>query len=49
MMASLSQYLVKIRQKVSTELNQFPPLIDQLQCDKDRLRSTRFMSAVQSV
>ena len=56
MMASLSQYLVKIRHKVSTELNQFPPLINHLQCDRDRLRSTenlrtitRFMSAVQSV
>ena len=56
MMASLSQYLVKIRQKVSADLDQFPPLINQLQCDKDRLRSTenlrtitRFISAVQSV
>ena len=53
---SLKQYLVKIREKVSTELNQFPPLIDQLQCEQDRLRSTNnlgtissFMSAVQSV
>ena len=56
MMVSLRHYMAKIRQKVSTDLNQFPPLIDQLQCEQDRLRSTdnlrtitSFMSAVQSV
>ena len=56
MMVSLRHYLVKIRQKVSTDLNQFLPLIEQLQCEQDRLRSTdnlrtisSFMSAVQSV
>ena len=56
MMVSLGEYLTKIRQKVSTNLDQFLPLIDQLQCEQDRLRSTEnlrtitsFMSAVKSV
>ena len=55
-MVSLEEYLARIRQKVSTDLNQCLPLIDQLQCEQDRLRSTdnlrtitSFMSAVQSV
>ena len=55
-MASLKQYLTQIRQKVSTQLMPVTPLIEQLQCERDRLRSkqnlltiTQFMSAVYSV
>ena len=53
---SLKQYLEKIRQKVSAEIDQFPPFVNKLQCERDRLRCTEnlrtitcFMSAVQSV